>query len=205
MSPFLCPLPECELIFLPLSFESTAIIPLWHAALMNAFQPSLLCFSASHYQSVELISLLTAWAIMRLLSLMIGHFQFLHYSCCFFPQQRHLFSVDSVVCLMKWYVHWLRHLHVHFNQFSHCKPCLQWDFWLQTLPISLLRDFWCLTLVLVCEYLFTYLHILFPTNTILNMILFILDYGLTNEYRRKMIKYKKKRVFFLVGFWRTGT
>lgn len=52
-----------------MSFESTAIIPLWHTALMNAFQPSLLCFSASHYQSVELISFLTAGAIMRLLSL----------------------------------------------------------------------------------------------------------------------------------------
>lgn len=70
--PFLCLLLELQLISFASEsclFEGTAIIPLWPTALMNAFQPSLPCFPASHYQSVELIRLLTAGAIMRLLSL----------------------------------------------------------------------------------------------------------------------------------------
>lgn len=98
-----------------MSFESTAIIPLWHTALMNAFQPSLPCFSTSHYQSVELICLLTAGAIVRLLSLISNSYSV---PAVFF-QQRHLSFVDSDVCLTVISVHWLRHsqyiVAVHFN------------------------------------------------------------------------------------------
>lgn len=80
-SPFLCPLPEFQLIcFVSESCLVEAVLLSPCGALMNAFRPSLPCFSASHYHSVELISLLTAGAIMRPLSLVMGHFKFLQYS-----------------------------------------------------------------------------------------------------------------------------
>lgn len=67
-------------------FGNAAIIFVWHADLMNAFQPSLLCFSASHYQSGELISILAAGAIMRLLSLIYNLYRVPAELCCFsFP------------------------------------------------------------------------------------------------------------------------
>lgn len=106
-----------------MSFESAAIIPLWHTALMNAFQPSLPCFSASHYQSVELISLLTAGAIMRLLSLISNSYSI---PAVFFSNK----DISPLWILV--FVSW-NHLYtssdiymvaVYFNQFGNCKPCL---------------------------------------------------------------------------------
>lgn len=83
---FPAPCTSSNYFFLPLrimSFESTAIIPPWHITLMNAFQPPLLCFSASHYRSVELISFLAAGAITRLLSLIYNFYSIPAVSCCF--------------------------------------------------------------------------------------------------------------------------
>lgn len=77
LPPAWVPIDFFSLFFLPLNhvFWKHCYYPPVHSALMNAFQPSLPCFLASHYQSAELISLLTAGAIMRLLSLISNSYR----------------------------------------------------------------------------------------------------------------------------------
>lgn len=55
------------------------------------------CFPASHYHSVELINLLTAGAVLRLLSLISNSYSI---PAVFFFKQRHFCFVDSGVCLL---------------------------------------------------------------------------------------------------------